>query len=285
MSSPQRVDLHTHTYYSDGRPSPEEIVNQAAHLGLSAIAITDHDNTHGFREAVAPAKQVGIELIPGIELTTCWDSCPALLEKADIDLLGYFIDLDDPAFQAVEEAALADIHARVDECCQQLTAAGYPVTLADVFSENPHYAGILQLIQFFNHKGYLSNRESTDQLILGNWQTIRPGKLTIADAITAIHHAGGKAVLAHPILVKTVHGWLWSDEMAELVKMGLDGIEIYHHRLNQKAREHFLRLAHHFSLAISGGSDEHGWPAGFPHLGSQPVDRMMLDALKGDRRP
>jgi 3',5'-nucleoside bisphosphate phosphatase len=95
------------------------------------------------------------------------------------------------------------------------------------------------------------------------------------------------AVLAHPVLVKSKNAWLNETWMSKLVDMGLQGIEVYHYRLDEAARRYFLKMARRFSLAVTGGSDEHGWPAGFPRLGTQPVDEGLLTRLKskiGDRR-
>ncbi len=280
MTSTQLCDLHIHTCYSDGRASPAEVIEQAATLGLASIAITDHDNTRGSRAAQPLAKQKGIELIPGIEFTTRWEGCPTLLEEADVDVLGYFMNLEQPDFRTVEDAALDDLHQRTGECCLRLTQAGTAVTLADVFVENPNYAGILQLIHTLMHKGYHATQDEAYRNVLTFWRTIRPGQLKIDTAIEAIHRAGGIAVLAHPTLVATHHGWLGKDEIVHLVEMGLDGLEIYHYRLDREARVHFLQLANKFKLGISGGSDEHGWPGGFPYLGTQPVNTAMVTALR-----
>lgn len=280
MNSTQLCDLHIHTCYSDGRATPDEVVERAVHLGLRTIAITDHDNTRGSRAAVSIARQNGIELIPAIEFTTRWQGCPTLLDESDVDLLGYFMSIDRPDFQAVEEAALADLHDRTEECCRRLTADGYALTLAEVFGENPHYAGILQLNRLLVHKGYHPNQDEAYANVLKHWRSIRPGQLKIEEAIQAIHRGGGLAILAHPTSVLSQLGWLQAEEIARLVDMGMDGLEIYHYRLDPAARVHFLQLANQFNLGISGGSDEHGWPEGFPFLGGQPVDSAMVDALR-----
>jgi predicted metal-dependent phosphoesterase TrpH len=280
MNSTQLCDLHIHTCYSDGRAEPGEVVAQAARLGLRSIAITDHDNTRGSCAAEPIARQAGIELISGIEFTTRWLGCPTLLDGNDVDLLGYFMDVNQPDFSAVETAALSDIHLRVDECCQHLTAAGYPITLGEVFAENPHYAGLLQLDQALVRKGYHADQDEANRNVMNHWQLIRPGQLKTEEAIQAIHRSGGLAILAHPTLVPSKYGLLQAEEVARLVEMGLDGLEVYHYRLDAAARDHFLQIASKFNLAISGGSDEHAWPAGFPFMGGQPVDGAMVDALR-----
>jgi predicted metal-dependent phosphoesterase TrpH len=104
------VDLHVHTFYSDGRDPPLAVLRRAAALGIKTIAITDHDNTGGVRQVQGLAPELGLCLIPAIELTCRWDRCRTAPGEGDIDVLGYWIDLDDAGFCAFERAALEDIH-------------------------------------------------------------------------------------------------------------------------------------------------------------------------------
>ncbi len=122
-----KIDLHTHTYFSDGRASPAELVNYAARIGVQILAICDHDNARGVREALSIASQVGIRLIPAVEFTTSWDACEMPPEESDVDLLGYFINPVSQAFLKIEEAALADFTFRMETWCLALTAAGNPL--------------------------------------------------------------------------------------------------------------------------------------------------------------
>jgi len=272
-------DLHMHTFYSDGRPSPRELVEHAAAIGLQTIAITDHDNTRGAREAIPLATQFGITVIPAIEFTCRWDRSAAPPGDPDVDVLGYYIDLDHPHFRAIEQATLADIHDRTAALCELLTAGGYPIALGDALGQNPRYAGTVQVIDALIAKGYAPDWAGALALIDKLRPQVRPSAFQIDQVIAAIHAAGGVAVLAHPTLIPAAAGWLQADELAELVDMGLDGVEIYHYRLDHPARAHFLALAQQFGLLISGGSDEHGRPTGFPRLASQPVTQAIVDAL------
>jgi hypothetical protein len=206
--------LHLHTWYSDGRASPADVLAHAHALGLTTIALTDHDNARGAREAAPLAERLGIDLIPAIEFTCRWDVASdagwhdEMLGAGDIDVLGYCLDLDAPALQTAEQAMLEDIHDRVTRCCARLTAVGYPTAIT-------------------------------------------------GDA-----------------------AWLTGDHMAALVALGLDGLEVYHPRLGEEARRHFLALAEQFDLVVTGGSDEHGWPDGFIEMGTQPVTLAMVQALR-----
>jgi 3',5'-nucleoside bisphosphate phosphatase len=140
------IDLHLHTNYSGGRASPQELVEHAASLGMQTIAITDHDNARGSRQARPFAEQLGIILIPAVELTCRWDASQSPPGKSDIDVLGYFLDLDKPEFQAFESQLMDDFHERTDIGCRYLSAIGYPITREDVLKENQHYAGARPLL-------------------------------------------------------------------------------------------------------------------------------------------
>lgn len=283
-----RCDLHLHTYYSDGRAAPEELVQHAATLGLKTIAITDHDNTRGAREALPVARALGIELMPGIEFTCSWE-VPAgpsgvPIPRQDVDLLGYGMDWETAAFGVFETTSFNDAAARIGNCCARLTEAGLPVSLEDVLALNPRYPGAMQLIDTLVEKGYADHWDDALPVFQACWQHIPVARLDIAESIAAIHAAGGVAVLAHPTLVHSGDGWLKAEQLKILVEKGLDGVEVYHPRLNREAQEHFLRLARHFDLLVTGGSDEHGWPQGFPRLGVQLLGDAPLQVVEALRR-
>ncbi len=280
MTPISTIDLHTHTYYSDGKCSPAELLRYAASIGLETLAITDHDNTNGVREALPLAQELGIELIPAIEFTCRWPYCDTLPGDGDIDVLGYFIDLGNPEFQAFEQATLDDIHTRVADCCTRLTASGYAISLDDVFAENQHYAGVMHLILAVQRKGYADSWDTAFHLVVENWKRVRLSQFTIQQVIETIHLAGGVVVLAHPVMIKCNNNWLQANELARLVEMGLDGLEIYHYRLDEEAQAYFLALSKQFDLLISGGSDEHGWFTELKRMGSQPITAEMLECLR-----
>jgi len=274
------IDLHLHTYFSDGRASPQELVEYAASIGMQTIAITDHDNARGARQARPLAEQLGLTLIPAIELTCRWEASQAPPGKTDIDVLGYFLDLDRLGFQAFETEILDDFQERTDIGCWYLSAAGYPLSIEDVFQENPHYVGTHHLIMAVMHKGYATSFDRALELVDSIWMNVRPSNYTIDQVIAMIRQSGGVPVLAHPTIVPWPTGWLNAEAARLLVSMGLEGMEIYHPRLNAEARQYFLALANQFSLLITGGSDDHGWPEGFARLGSQEVTPEMVRGLK-----
>jgi predicted metal-dependent phosphoesterase TrpH len=283
MSPNTLIDLHVHTYYSDGQASPAELLYHAASLGLKTVAITDHDNMHAFQEASIVAQSLGIELVPGVEMTSHWEECPSpdrSKKGQDINILGYFVDPQDNGFNEFTRIALADSRSRVEECCARLTKAGYPLSIFDVLDENPRYVGAAQMIAALCRKGFSTDWKSGLMLFLEYSRTVHPCSQTVEQVIGAIHAAGGVTILAHPISIDSGSGWLQADQLRTLTEIGLDGLEVYHPRLDYDARQHFLTLANSFNLLVSGGSDEHGGGGTFPRLGCEPLGYQILHAIR-----
>jgi 3',5'-nucleoside bisphosphate phosphatase len=276
-------DLHLHTYYSDGRASPAEVLRHAASIGLKTVAITDHNSLKAMREATHMAAELGLELIPAIELATRWAPCSAKKHNDDqpqeVDLLGYDIDPDDQEFMSFIQASFEDMRQRVVDCCDLLTRAGYPISIHDVEDENPRYPGSMKIISALHQKGYASSWNDALPLFTVQWSHVRRPRLAIEKAIDAIHAAGGIAVLAHPIAVRCDGGWLQAEQLDPLVEAGLDGLEVLHPSLDMGARHHFRELAKQFGLLVTGGSDEHGWPGGFSRMGSEMITYDMVKAM------
>ncbi len=273
------IDLHMHTHFSDGRPSPQELITAAAQVGLKTIAITDHDTLRGYQAALPLATEAGIDLIPAVEFTTRWDDYRFPAGETDVDVLGYFLDAEHPGLNTLLHTLSEDITGRVWDCCDHLAHMGYPLSQADVWAVNPRYAGWLSIIDALQLKGYANDYRSSLTIMMRAWKQVRSGCGEVGHVIDTIHAAGGVAVLAHPPAVKCEGERLTADQLAKLVAKGLDGIEIYHPMLDESARAYFLELAGRFGLAVTGGSDEHGWPAGFTGLGQQPVTPDLLHRL------
>ncbi len=272
------IDLHIHTSYSDGKYSPEELLSHAVKIGLQTIAFTDHDNANGFRHALPLAQRYGIELIPAIEFTCRW---PLYDMDDDIDLLGYFIDVDEPDFQAFEDLVMQDAFARIEARCAHLTEIGYPLSLEDVLCENPNYASGLYTILAIQRKGHADSWGEAIRILHTSRPHAQPCGCSVFQAIEQIHRVGGVTILAHPITMTHKRPErLSADQLASLVEMGLDGLEVYHPRLNEEDRTYFLQLAQHFDLLVSGGSDEHGWSSGLTRMGTQQVTPEILEALR-----
>lgn len=140
----ERIDLHTHTLASDGSDAPAAVVQKAAALGLRAVAITDHDTFAGLPEALAAGAACGIEVVPGVELSTVWGG-------EEVHLLGYFMDTENTALRALMTRATDERSARNETMVRRLHDAGYPITMADLHAAfpgqtvlgRPHIAALL----------------------------------------------------------------------------------------------------------------------------------------------
>jgi predicted metal-dependent phosphoesterase TrpH len=271
-----RCELHVHSTYSDGSASPDDLLRHAAKIGLSVVAITDHDNARGVRAAVPIA---GIELIPAVEFTAQWGDLYTPDDEIDVDVLGYFVNVNDPAFVAHEQRTLDDVQQRVAACCERLTASGYPVTMAEGLAENPPFVGLRHLRDVLVRKGHFANTWDAGEVVYPVWFAGPPSRFTIAEQIAVIHAAGGVAVLAHPHYTRDGEP-MQAREIAALVEIGLDGIEVYHRVIGGDLRNHMQALADQFGLVVTGGSDEHGWSPDLPLMGTEPVTRAMVEALR-----
>ncbi len=281
------VDLHLHTCFSDGKFSPEQILQRAAEIGLKAVAFTDHDNANATRHArsLAPGTvPPGIEIIPAIEFTTTWPGLDVLPGETDIDLLAYFIDLDSEELKTLEMAEQEDIGQRITACCERLTGAGYPLSMDEVWAQNRRFPSLHSLVSVILQNAYAGSWDEAVRLMFKAYSEVRPCSLDIGRVIATIHAAGGIAVLAHPGAIARRGGLIGAREAGELAALGLDGMEVYHFRNDDAARRRLFTLARRFDLVVSGGSDLHGWGNEFDRLGAQPVTMEMLEALRARQR-
>ena len=274
------IDLHIHTTYSDGKFTPEQILRHAAEHDIQTVAFTDHDNANGYRAGLPFAQQFGIELIPAIEFTCHWPHCDIPIEDDDTDVLGYFINVEHPAFRAFEQNAFQDVCDRMAELCDRLTRLGYPMTLQDVLEQNPHYPGGLHLAHAFQLKGYASDWHEVGQILHRAKHHLRSATFSVYQAIELAHQIGGVAILAHPTTLTGPHNRFRPEHLAMLVEMGLDGLELYHPRVNAAARRYLSDIARQFKLLVSGGTDQHGWKDGLRYLGQEPITPDMVAALR-----
>lgn len=241
------IELHTHTTYSDGLLTPQELVARAAKAGVKALAITDHDTLHGWSEAIACAKSYELEIIPGVELSTVYNG-------RSLHILGYY-----PQQELLEvplSERLAGRKRRAEQMIEKLAAMGYPLSLASTNDNmalcRPHIANAMVKAGYVN-----STREAFDRFI-GETKPayIHYEKFSAQDGINLIRQCGGVPVWAHPYLFA---GGKVEVVLPELVEAGLMGLEVYHpyHGNNQVNR--LLELCNHYNLLITGGTDYHGF--------------------------
>ncbi len=275
------IDLHAHTTASDGSLSPTELVHAAHALGLSALAVTDHDTVDGLAEALHAAQSLSLTLVPGVELSVEDDS-------GRFHLLGYAFNPHDKALQD----ALAHLRQSRAErnalMAGKMAALGLPLTMDDVRAEagpdsqvvaRPHFA------QALLRRGLVTSVQDAFDRYLATGKPLYLPKqvLTPQDAIALIHNAGGVAVMAHPGLLSLSDDALAARIASLASQAGMDGIETFYSQHTEAQTARFLALARQNHLIVTGGSDFHGTPK--PHVplgivyGGKPAPASLLDTL------
>ncbi|MCS6292877.1 MAG: PHP domain-containing protein [Nitrospira sp.] len=248
-----RIDLHLHTTHSDGSQSPAEVVRLAHEAGVSALAITDHDITTGLPEAIAAGQELGIEIIPGIEISSRHG-------ESELHVLGYFLKWEDAQLNARLMTLRESRHRRNPKIIELLQAAGIDITYDEVRAVagsdsvgRPHIARVLM-----DKKVVTTAKEAFDRFLAEGKAAYVPRDLPApVDAIRWIKDAGGLAVLAHPTWVKTTEGTL-TDLARQLKEQGLDGVEVHYSTHTPRQTRTYLSLAKQLGLLVTGGSDFHG---------------------------
>ena len=259
------VDLHAHSTASDGSRSPADVVREAKRVGLSAIALTDHDTLDGIPEAVAAGTELGVRVVPGVELS-------AVEGDAETHILG--LHLSDTRQLESGLVALREMRrTRAERIVLRLNELGVRIEFAAVLEQaaggaigRPHVARAMIA------EGWAVDFRDAFERYLGNGRPAYVGKdrLAVTDAIGLIHRAGGLAVLAHPA------GGGTRERIAAFVEQGIDGVEVRHPSHSSEDVARILALVEHFSLVPSGGSDWHGATDGPRTLG---VMRVPADWL------
>ena len=249
------IDLHVHTTASDGTLTPTETVERAKALGLAAVAITDHDTHAGVAEAAAAGARYGVEAVPGIELSVHY-------RGLGIHILGYFIRPGAPALDALL-AWVSDERARRNEAiAAALRADGYPVYVEELRDQTknpgavigrPHFAA--KLVEL----GAARDMRDAFGRFLGEGRKYYRERAYIPMdmAFGALRAAGGKAVFAHPYQYALPEPELLA-LTGTLVKAGIVGVECVYSGYTAEQTEYLKRLAAHYGLCATGGSDFHG---------------------------
>lgn len=278
------ADLHSHTTASDGTQPPAENVRLAKEAGLTAMAVTDHDTVAGLEEALSAGKMYGIDVVPGVEISS-------VSGGQDVHVLGYWIDYRDPRFLE-RLAELREVRNRRNEMMlERLRELGIDITYEDVMaslktSKNPEdTVGRPHIADALMRKGYVSSmKEAFDRyLAKGAAAYVNPPRIEPQTAVRWIREAGGAAVLAHP-------GLYGMDSLIpELAAVGIVGVEAYHADHTPEQEAHYVKLAEEHGLLVTAGSDFHGSRAGVVFhapIGSKRIGDEVIARLyerKGER--
>ncbi|WP_127531514.1 PHP domain-containing protein [Paenibacillus kobensis] len=277
----QRADLHTHTLASDGTNSPSAVVRLAKEAGLAAVAITDHDTIDGWDEALAEGERLGIEVVPGVELST-------VMNGRDVHILGYWCNAADQQWQQRLQSQQGFRGKRNVMMIEKLQQLGIDVTLDEVITiarksgkqaDSAEQIGRPHLAEALVVRGVVSNtREAFDRYLGENGLAYcNPPRPLPFDAVDWIRAAGGVSVIAHP-------GLYGDDDMVEeIVRHGAQGIEAFHsdHDADQELK--YAAMAEKHGLLVTGGSDFHGEKRGVVFhgpLGHRSVDVTVLERMK-----
>ena len=247
------VDLHVHSSASDGAYPPREVVERAAEVGLKAIALADHDTLAGQAEARAAGEAVGLEIVPGVEISTEF-------ERGACHILGYFIEVGDAAMETMLEAAREGRQVRNREMLVRLNRMGFGLSMEDLVGQagegvvtRAHFAAAML------RKGYVASWDEVFEKYLGRGKPayVERRHVEPEEAIEAIHGAGGLAVLAHPRQLnrgpEEMESWF-----RRLAAAGLDGLETQSPDHGAEDAQRYHEAAARLGLLETGGTDWHG---------------------------
>jgi len=288
------IDLHLHSYYSDGIYSPEELVKKAKKFGFSIISITDHQVVDGIKEAIKFGKKYKIKVISGIEINTKF-------KNYSLHLLGYCLDWQNKELNLVLEKMQAERKGNVEKCILELQKQGFKLDRDKVFNTPSKDIGFSWLVNFLK-KGknwqkikkdfrlkknqILTLPEIFKKYFFKNGKSILPSsEISFEKAVKLIKKTGGIVVLAHPSQQLS-----WRDDwlFPILKKKGLQGIEAISAHHNWQNIEHYQKIARELKFLTTIGSDYHGdlpeeWR--FPVRGlwqyfKVGIDRKVLKRIK-----
>ncbi|MGE5101835.1 MAG: PHP domain-containing protein [Deltaproteobacteria bacterium] len=259
------VDLHAHSTASDGSRAPADVVREAKRIGLAAIALTDHDTVAGIAEATATAEELGLRVVPGVELS-------AVEGDVETHILG--LHLSDTRELEARLIGLRDMRrTRAERMVQRLNELGVRIDFASVLEQaaggaigRPHVARAMIA------EGWAVDFRDAFDRYLGNGRPayVTKERLAVSEATMLIHRAGGLAILAHPSHSGT------RERIAAFVEQGMDGVEVRHPSHSAEDTARLAALVEHFSLVPSGGSDWHGSSDGPRTLGMMRVPAEWL---------
>lgn len=276
------VDLHVHSNASDGTFSPSQVVELAKNAGLDAFALTDHDTTAGVPEALEKGRDLNIEVIPGIEVSSSFDG-------TEIHILGLFVNSDDPVLAAMLEKMRISRDRRNEKMLENLAADGISFTKEELCGDNPdtiitraHIAHALVA------KGICSGMDQAFKKYLQYGGHYCPQKehLSPEEVVKTLISNGAFVALAHPFQYK--FGDKKTEELiAHMADLGMKGLEVYHSSNNKLESMKLQEMAVRHHLLPTGGSDFHG--GNKPDIsistgrGGLRVSSLLLEDIKRER--
>ncbi|RMH62901.1 MAG: PHP domain-containing protein [Calditrichaeota bacterium] len=271
------VDLHCHTTASDGTLTPSELIAEAQRVKLTALALTDHDTVAGLAEARNAARDSGLTLVPGVELSIDFP----LPGKAHLHLLGLFIDPENEILIRTLNELAGDRERRAEKIIEQLNAHGMDLSIDELRESAAGSIGRPHVASLMARKGYVNSVwEAFDKyLAKGKPGYVGKRKLTLPQAVELVHQAGGLALVAHPVSLNQPTYAAYTRLFREFKKQGVDGVEVYYSSHTWHFVKYLLQIADRLGWCISGGSDFHGTVKPDIHLGKGRGNLYVPDAL------
>ncbi|MFN0065361.1 MAG: PHP domain-containing protein [Chlamydiales bacterium] len=263
-----RADLHCHSNCSDGSDSPQELIDIALKEGLCGLSITDHDTIRAYETAVPYAAEKGLLLLSGVEFSSSHAEEP-------IHILGYAFSLQAEPLQALCRKHRMRRRERNLEILANLKRMGITIEEEELGSSDTHTVGRPHIALLLIERGEVSTVQEAFARYLGEEKpAYASGEIiSIDETIKAIHQSGGKAILAHPQLIKRKRVF------RKMLEMPFDGLEGYYAHLALDQEERYLDIAKERGFLITGGSDYHGAVKPNNRLGSSWVDQETFTTL------
>ena len=276
------VDLHVHSNASDGTFSPSQVVELAKNAGLDAFALTDHDTTAGVPEALEKGRDLNIEVIPGIEVSSSFDG-------TEIHILGLFVNSDDPVLAAMLEKMRISRDRRNEKMLENLAADGISFTKEELCGDNPDTIITRAHIAYaLVAKRICSGMDQAFKKYLQYGGRYCPQKehLSPEEVVKTLISNGAFVALAHPFQYK--FGDKKTEELiAHMADLGMKGLEVYHSSNNKLESMKLQEMAVRHHLLPTGGSDFHG--GNKPDIsigtgrGGLRVSSLLLEDIKRER--
>jgi predicted metal-dependent phosphoesterase TrpH len=243
----QKCDLHIHTLLSDGIYSPHEIVKKAKGKDLSVISITDHDTIAGVEEATLYGNEIGVQVIPGLEISTD-------IDDVEVHLLGYFVDIHNEELNKYLSFFREERFNRAKRIIEKLRRLGLLISIEDVMKVSKNSViGRPHIARTLHSMGLVKSYLDAFNKYIGDNKPAHERKIHISatSAVKLIGDAGGLSFIAHPMNLK-------ESILTALIKAGVDGIEVVHPSHKQHQVKFYRSIVNHYCLLESGGSDFHG---------------------------
>jgi predicted metal-dependent phosphoesterase TrpH len=241
------ADLHAHTIYSDGSLTPFELINKAKNLGIEYLAITDHDTIEAINQAIEIGNDLGVKIIPGLEVSTEY-------YNKELHILGYFIDINNDSLQNYLAKFREERKKRAKRIIVKLRKLGFNLSIDDVLEvSNGDSIARTHIAEAMVNKNIVSSYFEAFGKFIGDSGPAYEKKIHLSpkDVIELINQSCGLSFLAHPNTMP-------EKSIQALIKSGLDGIEVVHPSHDASKVEYFRKIASTHYLLESGGSDFHG---------------------------